>query len=110
MMWTEAAAHKELDRLDALYFGCSLPEIELRMVNELRLSRKDRSRCYGTADRINPDHFSVELWTGTPEALRSLKLMHEIVHTQVWPAGHRSAAWKREVQRLAEAGFLLEVI
>jgi len=38
-----------------------------------------------------------------------LTLMHEAVHVRLWPRSHKSKQWKQEVQRLAVAGFLLEV-
>jgi hypothetical protein len=60
--------------------------------------------------------FLLELAEGMSPDQYRLTLVHECVHIKLFERGlkswrsHKSQAWKREVQRLADAGFLLSVL
>ncbi len=107
-MKLDERAQQQFDVFNTMYFGESLPDVDIRCVKDLRHDGAKRCRLYGATSKVG-DQFFIELDANLNGAQLKLTLMHEAVHVKLWPKSHRSREWKREVQRLAEAGFLLEV-
>ena len=104
----EDRAQTQYDVFNEMYFGGRMPEVEIRGVNDLRLSRGKRQRLNGATSKVD-GAFLIELDANMPDALQKLTLIHEMIHIKVWPKSHRSKAWRDEVARLGRDGFLAEV-
>jgi len=107
-MGLDERAQAQFEIFNAMYFGGAMPDVDIRLVKDLRSDGGKRCRLYGATSKVG-DQFFIELDSNMPDSQHKLTLMHEMVHVKLWPKSHRSREWKREVQRLAEAGFLLEV-
>lgn len=108
MSLLEEHAQEEYHRLNDLYFSGALPDVEIEILADVRADGAKRSRCWGTTQKEHGS-FRIQLLAGMPAGLQTLKLVHEMAHVKVWPSSHKSKAWRNEVQRLAVAGFLMEV-
>jgi hypothetical protein len=108
MRLTVENAQAEYERLNAVYHGGRLPDVEIEIVADLRHNIGRRSRIWGATTR-DADGFHVQLLAGTPWEVWLVKLAHEQVHVKLWPKSHRSKEWRDEVARLGREGLLAEV-
>lgn len=104
-MGLDERAQAQFDTFNAVYFNGELPDVDVRFVHDLRLDGPRRCRLLGATSKVGGQFF-IEL---RRDHMWRLTLMHEAVHVRLWPRSHKSKQWKQEVQRLAVAGFLLEV-
>jgi hypothetical protein len=113
-------ARLTVERVQALYeeynhkwFSGRLPDdCEVELCSDLRQRKTEttrRERLLGATEKVD-GVFRIQLSSLLMNGLWQLVLMHECIHVAVWPKSHRSKAWRDEVQRLAEAGYLLEIL
>ena len=113
-MPTAADAQRKYDEYNAIYFEGKLPgDVEIRFIRGL----KDETgrELHGQTTPMDEGAYLIELAAGMAPDLYRLTLCHECVHVKLHARGfkcwrsHRSKIWKKEVQRLANLGYLLEI-
>lgn len=108
MRLTVESAQAEYHRLNTVYFDGALPDVDIEIVNDLRMNVGRRSRLWGATSKMAQE-FKIQLVAGMPYELWLLKLGHEMVHVEIWPRSHRSKEWRNERARLGRSGFFAEV-